>query len=49
MYPVSACTPGESYVIVGDSGLCCCVCVTSFERSLTPLCAGSFHEGQEQH
>ena len=24
-------------VTVGDSGLCCCVCVTSFERSLTPL------------
>ena len=24
-------------VAVGDSGLCCCVCVTSFERSLTPL------------
>ena len=21
----------------GDSGLCCCVCVTSFERQLTPL------------
>ena len=21
----------------GDSGLCCCVCVTSFERYLTPL------------
>ena len=24
-------------VTVGDSGLCCCVCVTSFERLLTPL------------
>ena len=45
MYFVFACTPGESYVI--DSGLSCCVCVTSFEHSLTPLCAGSFHEGQE--
>ena len=27
-------------VTVGDSGLCC-VCVTSFERKLTPLCVGS--------
>ena len=26
----------ESYYTVGDSGLCC-VCVTSFERKLTPL------------
>ena len=25
----------------GDSGLCCCACVTSFERELTPLCVGS--------
>ena len=25
-------------VTVGDSGLCCCVCVTSFECQLTPLC-----------
>ena len=24
-------------VTVGDSGLCCCVCVSSFERRLTPL------------
>ena len=24
-----------------DSGLCCCVCVTSFERWLTPLCFDS--------
>ena len=24
-------------ITVGDSGLCCCVCVTSFERELTPL------------
>ena len=26
-------------VTVGDSGLCCCTCVTYFERQLTPLCA----------
>ena len=26
---------------VGDSGLCCCVCVKSFERDLTPLCVDS--------
>ena len=25
-------------VTVGDSVLCCCVCVTSFEGKLTPLC-----------
>ena len=25
-------------ITVGVSGLCCCVCVTSFERELTPLC-----------
>ena len=25
-------------VTVGDSGLCCCTCVTYFERKLTPLC-----------
>ena len=24
-------------VIVSNSGLCCCVCVTSFEHELTPL------------
>ena len=24
-------------VTVGDSGLCCCVCLLSFERGLTPL------------
>ena len=24
-------------VIVGDSGFCCCVCVTSFERESSPL------------
>ena len=28
-------------VTVGDSGVCCCTCVTSFERSLTPLCVES--------
>ena len=26
---------------VGHSGLCCCVCVTSFERLLSPLCVGT--------
>ena len=25
-------------VTEGDSGLCWCACVTSFERRLTPLC-----------
>ena len=35
MYLVFSRMPGET---VGDSGLCCCVCVTSFERWLTPLC-----------
>ena len=29
-------TPCQARVTVGDSGLCC-VCVTSFERLLTPL------------
>ena len=29
------------WVTVGDSGLCCCVCVTSFECWLTPLCVDS--------
>ena len=29
---------------VGDSGLCCCACVTSFERSLSPLCVGSVRD-----
>ena len=29
-------------VTVGDSGLCCCVRVTSFERYLTSLCVGSY-------
>ena len=28
-------------VTVGDSVLCCCVCVTSFEGKLTPLCVDS--------
>ena len=36
MYLVLACMPGER-VTVGDSGLCCCVCVTSSERQLTLL------------
>ena len=25
-------------VTIGSSGLCCCICVTSFERWLTPFC-----------
>ena len=29
-------------VNVGNSGLCCCVCVTCFQRWLTPLCVDSF-------
>ena len=29
--------PCQVRVTVGDSGLCCCVCVTFFERRLTPL------------
>ena len=28
-------------VTVGDSGLCCCTCVTSLERSLADLCVDS--------
>ena len=28
-------------VTLGDSDLCCCVCVMSFARSLAPLCADS--------
>ena len=28
-------------ITVGDSGLCCSVCVTSLGRSLTPLCVDS--------
>ena len=30
-------------VIVGDSGLCCCVSVTSVERLLSPLCVDTVH------
>ena len=29
-------------VAVGDSGLCCCSCVTYFKHKLTPLCVGWF-------
>ena len=28
-------------VTIGDSGLCCCICVMCFERWLTPLCVDS--------
>ena len=28
-------------VTVRDPGLCCCTCVTYFERKLTPLCVDS--------
>ena len=28
-------------ITVGDSGLCCCTCVTYFVRQLTPLCVDS--------
>ena len=28
-------------VTVGDSGLCCCTCVTYIERESTPLCVDS--------
>ena len=34
IYSIHAC---QVRVTVGDPGLCCCTCVTSFERSLTPL------------
>ena len=34
--------PGES--TVGDSGLCCCVCVTFSDRRLTPLCVDSYED-----
>ena len=27
----------QARVTIGDSGLCCCVCVMSFEHCLTPL------------
>ena len=30
-------------VTVGDSGLCCCACVMSFERQLTPSCVDSIN------
>ena len=33
-------------VTVGDSGLCCCVCVTSFELELTPLFVDSSQRKQ---
>ena len=36
-------------VIVGDSGLCCNVCVTSFERWLPPFCVDSSHLTGRQH
>ena len=36
IYCVFTRTPSD--VTVGDSGLCFCVCVTYFERLLTPLC-----------
>ena len=28
-------------ITVGDSCLCCCICVTSFKHQLTPLCVDS--------
>ena len=45
------CTSGGVYIFtqcqvrvtVGESGLCCCICVTSFEHWLTPLCQCLFH------
>ena len=40
MYPVFTCMPGESYE--GDSGLCCCIHVASFECQLTPLVINSY-------
>ena len=33
------------WVIIGDSGLCCCTCVTYFKDSLTPLCVDSTVNG----
>ena len=42
-YLVFTSMPGESYVTVGDSGLCCCVCVTSLERELTPSFVDCLH------
>ena len=35
-------THARSRVTVCDSGLCCCACVTFFERWLTPLCVDSY-------
>ena len=32
---------GQVRVTVGDSGLFCCVCVTSLKRYLTPMCVDS--------
>ena len=33
----------QVWVTIGDSSLCCCVCVTYFERRLTPLFVESAH------
>ena len=38
MYLVFTRMPGDTTETVGNSGLCCCVCLTTFERWLTPLC-----------
>ena len=35
-------------VTVGDSGLCCCAHVMSFERRLTPLCVDSYSDLQDR-
>ena len=45
-YLVFTSMPGESYVTVCDSGLCCCVCVTSLERELAPSFALLFFNMQ---
>ena len=45
MYPVFTRMPGESYR--RDSGLCCCIYVTCFERQLTPLCVDSTSLGTQ--
>lgn len=37
------CTACQVWVTVGNSGLCCCICVTSFECWLTPMCVDSLH------
>ena len=39
VYLVLTCMPGKS--TAGNSGLCCCACVVSFEHLLTPLCVDS--------